>query len=80
MNSFTNVMLYLIGLVVFGFIYWILDGILTVIKAANIADTTTFTTYPLLLYVWAGIVIVYLVFGGIWLVRGFSKGTDTGGN
>ena len=39
------------------------------IKATNVADTTTFTSYDLMLYVWAGIVIVYVIFGGIWLIR-----------
>lgn len=74
-GNFTNVLLYLIGLAVFGFIYWLLDGILDIFIAANIADTTTFTPWELMTYVWAGIVIVYLVFGGIWLIRSFQKRT-----
>jgi hypothetical protein len=78
-NNFTNILLYLIGLVVFGFLYWLLNGILDIIKALNVQDSTTFTVYPFLLYVWAGVVLIYLVFGGIWLVRCFEKGTDTGG-
>jgi len=41
----------------------------------NIANTTDFTSYELMLYVWSGIVIVYLVFGGIWLIRSFQKKT-----
>lgn len=78
MNNFTNVLLYIIGIVVFGFLYWLLNGMLDIIKATGVADTSTFTVYPFLLYVWSGIVIVYLVFGGIWLVRCFEK-TTTGG-
>jgi hypothetical protein len=74
-----NVFLYLIGLVVFGLIYWLLDGILDIIKATNVADTTTFTSYDLMLYVWAGIVIVYAIFGGIWLIRSFQTKDYTPG-
>ena len=43
-------------------------------SAGNLVQTN-----DLLFYVWAGIVIVYLVFGGIWLVRNFeSDETDIG--
>lgn len=66
--------MYLVGLAVFGFIYWLLDGIVKIMIGTNVADTTTFTSYDLIVYVWAGIVVVYLVFGGIWLVRSFQKG------
>ena len=76
--SFTNVILYLIGLVVFGFVYWLLDGITDIIVAANIANTTDFTSYDLILYVWAGIVVVYLIFGGIWMIRSFQRGSMYG--
>lgn len=68
-----NIFLYLVGIVVFGFIYWLLNGMLDMIKAANVADTTTFTSYDILLYVWAGIVIVYVLFGGLWLIRSFRS-------
>jgi heme/copper-type cytochrome/quinol oxidase subunit 4 len=75
----TNVLLYFIGLAVFGFLYWLLDGILDIFIDTGVADTTTFTPWELMIYVWAGIVIVYLVFGGIWLVRSFQKETNIGG-
>ena len=67
-----NIFLYLIGIVIFGLIYWLLNGMLDMIKATNVADTTTFTSYDLMLYVWAGIVIVYVIFGGLWLIRSFQ--------
>ena len=73
MSSFTNVILYFIGLAVFGFLYWLLDGILSIMRATNIQNTTDFTPWDLLIYIWAGIVVVYLVFGGIWMVRSFQK-------
>jgi len=71
--------MYFIGLAVFGFIYWLLDGILDIFIGTGVADTTTFSCYDLLIYVWAGIVVVYLLFGGIWLVRSFQKGVSIGG-
>ena len=76
--NFTNVLMYFIGLVVFGFIYWLLDGILTIFKGTNVQDITSFNSWDIMIYVWAGIVIVYLVFGGIWLIRSFSQ-SSTGG-
>ena len=50
---------------------------MTVFNATGVADTTT-AVYPLLSFVWPGIVIVYLFFGGIWLIRGFNKETAGG--
>ena len=77
--SFTNVILYLIGLVVFGFVYWLLDGIADIFIAMNIANTTDFTSYELVKYIWAGVVVVYLIFGGVWLIRSFQRQTYAGG-
>ena len=73
MGNFTNVLMYFIGLVVFGFLYWLLDGMMDIFIGTAVADTTTFSCYDLLMYVWSGIVVVYLVFGGIWLIRSFQK-------
>ena len=75
--GFTNVVLYLIGLVVFGFVYWILNGIVDIIKVAGIHNTTDFTSYDLLMLVWGGIVVVYLIFGGVWLIRCYQRGAST---
>ena len=71
--SFIPVMMYLTGLAVFGIMYWLMDGILDIFTAMNIADTTTFTPYPFLLYLWSGIIIAYVVFGGIWLIRKYNE-------
>jgi hypothetical protein len=46
----------------------------------NIHNTTDFTSYELLMYVWGGIVLVYLIFGGIWLIRSFQKREYIGGH
>ena len=77
--SFIPAMMYIIGLVAFGIFYWLLDGILDILIATNIADTTTYGVYPLLLYFWSGLVICYLIFGGIWVVRTYNEKERMGG-
>jgi len=67
------VLLYLIGLVLFGFMYWLMNGILDIGKATGLADTTTYTVYPLLLLLWSAIIVIYVIFGGIWLIRSYNE-------
>jgi len=76
--SFIPTMMYIIGLVAFGIFYWILNGIVDILKAMNIAEQTDFGSYDLLIYLWAGIVIVYVIFGGIWLIRTYNEKNQTG--
>jgi len=78
-GSVIPVLMYLTGLVVFGFAYWICDGLVQIFKDTNLADTTTYTSFPLLLMVWTGIIVVYLIFGGIWVIRKYNEITQQGG-
>ena len=79
MNRYLLIIMYLIGFPVFGMIYWLLDNILTIIIPMNFQDTTNFmSTFELVRYIWAGIVIVYLLFGGIWMMRVFTQDTMPG--
>jgi hypothetical protein len=71
--SFVPVLLYSIGLAVFGFVYWLMDNILRIFIGMNIADTTTFNCYDLLIYLWTGIIVIYVIFGGLWLVRTYNE-------
>jgi len=75
--SFIPVIQYLAGLVVFGFTYWLMNGILDEIKDTGIAVASD--SYNLLLYLWVGIIIIYLVFGGWWLVRKYDEREYMGG-
>lgn len=50
---------YVIGLGVFGFTYWLLNGILPAFQVMS----TTGTIYQLAMFFWAGAVVIYLVFG-----------------
>ena len=69
--SFIPVFTYTIGIAVFGFVYWLLDGIMDSFRATGIHETGTI--FDLLLYLWAGILIVYLVFGGWWVIRKYNE-------
>lgn len=77
--SFIPVAMYLIGLIVFGFLTWLLDGILVIFREMNIADTTTYGAYDFLWMAWYGVVVIYLIFGGIWLVRTYNEREYQGG-
>lgn len=69
--SFLPVIEYLAGLAVFGFVYWILDGVVSDLKGAGIAQASS--AYDLILYFWVGIIVVYLIFGGIYTVRKYNE-------
>ena len=71
--SFIPVVLYILGLILFGFLTWLLDGILSIFKGLNIANTTDFGSYDILIYIWYAVVVVYLIFGGIWLLRTYNE-------
>lgn len=72
--SAIHVMEYIAGLGIFGFTYWLLDGIISLIKPVSSTDNP----YTFILYVWIGVIIIYLIFGIIWLVRSYSE-LDVGG-
>ena len=75
--SFIPVLEYIMGLGVFGFVYWLLNGIKDMMVDANVHKTGTI--WDFLCYVWIGIIIIYLIFGGIWLVRKYNELEYTGG-
>jgi hypothetical protein len=74
--SFIPVMMYLTGLAVFGFIYWLLDGIEKIFVGTGLAVAGD--TYDILLYLWLGIIVVYVLFGGIWLIRSYNESVNMG--
>lgn len=53
---------YIIGLFVFGFFYWIMDGILPEFSSVAVHDDV----YTLAWYLWHGAIVVYLIFGAFW--------------
>ena len=60
---------YLGGIIVFGLGYWLLDGIQE--EFHRVSETGDL--YDLALYIWVGITLIYLIFGGIWVVRKYTE-------
>ena len=60
---------YLIGLGFFGFMYWIFDGIQELFRGLS----KTGNVYDIMLYAWTGIILVYIIFGGWWVVRKYNE-------
>ena len=69
--SFIPVLAYGLGIGVFGFAYWLLDGILDTFIALGIHETGT--AYDFMLYAWTASLVVYLIFGGFWLIRKYNE-------
>ena len=70
-GSFIPVAQYIIGLGVFGFTWWLTNGILDEFIAAGVHETGNI--WNLLTYLWIGIILIYLIFGGWWLVRKYDE-------
>ena len=62
---------YIIGLGVFGFAGWIINGIKSVMLDAHIHETGT--TFDFMMYIWVGCTIVYIIFGGLWLIKKYNE-------
>jgi len=57
--------------------YWLFDGIMDDFIALGISETGN--VYNLLFYFWTGILIVYLIFGGWWVIRKYNEQQYMGG-
>ena len=56
---------YLLGLAVFGFLFWLLDGIQS--EFHSVSEKTT--VFQFAIYIWGAAVIIYLIIGAFWLPR-----------
>ena len=65
------VLQYLGGLGVFGFVYWLMDNIVEEFMVLGIHETGN--AYDFILYMWAAIVLVYMIFGGWWVIRKYNQ-------
>lgn len=61
--------MYIGGLFVFGFAWWILNAVKEVVDDISVRGST----FDILNYFWIGVLIVYLLFGGIWLIRTYNE-------
>lgn len=69
--SFVPVFVYMVGIATFGFFYWLLDGLLTTMIDTGVGKTGLIL--DLLLYTWTGAIIIYLIFGGYWVIRKYNE-------
>lgn len=60
---------YIIGLVVFGLIFWLLDGILIDFVGVSTRDTVYYFAW----YTWDAAVIIYLIFGMYYFYRSIKR-------
>jgi len=75
--SFVPVLQYGLGLGVFGFIFWLMDNIMEDIIGAGVHETGA--VYSLLMYIWMGCLVIYVVFGGWWVIRKYNEIEYQGG-
>jgi len=68
MSAIPTIM-YLGGIFTFGFLWWLLNGI----KNEFEGYSETGSVFDLMNYFWLGIIIVYLLFGGYWLIRIYNE-------
>ena len=69
--SFIPVLQYGAGIVVFCFVYWIANGILEKFVGANVHVAGN--VFFFFNYLWIGVLVVYIVFGGWWLIRKYNE-------
>ena len=69
--SFIPVFVYIVGIAVFGVTYYIIDGMLDAILSTNVGESGI--VMDLFIYLWAGILIIYLIFGGWWMIRKYNE-------
>ena len=75
--SFIPVMEYIVSYIAFGITYWLLFGIMGMFIDSGVHYPGD--TYNLLHYYWEGVVLVFIVFTGIYVVRKYQKFDRTGG-
>lgn len=62
---------YIFSFGVFGLVYWLCDGLLSIFIAIGIH--TTGNTWDLLNYYWVGSIVVFVVFSAIWVVSKYNE-------
>lgn len=69
MTSGILVLDYLFGLGFFGFLYWLLNGVLGYMR--NLSETGN--VWNMCNYLWTGALIIYLLIGIFWLLRSMKE-------
>jgi len=74
-GSILPVFAFIAGLFVLGFLYYILNEVVTVFTTLD----ATGSVHSFMLFIWSAILIVYLVFGGWYTVRLYNERNYPGG-
>jgi len=69
--SFIPALGYTAGIGVLGFVGWILGGIKDDLVDIGIHETGS--VWTLLLYLWTAMFIIYLIFGGYYVIRQYNE-------
>lgn len=75
--SFIPALSYFAGMGVLGFVGWLLDGILQDFVDVGIHESGT--VFSFFMYIWSAVFIVYLVFGGYYVIRLYNEDQYRGG-
>ena len=67
--SFLPVVAYVAGILLFGFVYGLMDYLVSAFHAYS----ETGYAYQFLNYLWLGVIIIYLIGGGYWVIRKYSE-------
>lgn len=66
---------YIAAIIIFGLVYWFLNGILTEFTFVS----ATGDTYNLGMYIWVAIIIVFLIGASVYVIRRYTKKQYGGG-
>jgi len=69
--SFIPMGMFLAGGAVLGFTTWLLDGILDEFISSGISETGD--VYSFIMFIWTGVIVAYVVFGGLWAIRKYNE-------
>jgi len=67
--SFLPIIEYGAGITFFGFMYWILDAIQGEMDTISVRGDV----FDLFKFVWVGVLLIYLIFGGIWVAKKYNE-------
>lgn len=69
--SMVPVVIYIAGITVFGFLYWILDNVRMILMNTGIGLSGN--TANFLYFCWGGSIIIYLIFGAMYVIRKYNE-------
>jgi len=68
-GSALPILAYIAGLVCFGVVYWFMNGLHIDLRFVSLQGTP----FTFIEFMWTAIVVVYVIFGAIWLIKQYTK-------